>query len=68
VSNTPPCPPAAPDAKIYVAYGEVAIADNGTCSLIEAIINARATRAGHGRRAQVAQLLPAAGHRVDDRP
>lgn len=38
--------PAAPDTKIYVAYGEVAIVDNGTCSLIEAIINARATRAG----------------------
>lgn len=38
--------PAAPDARIYVAYGEVAINDNGTCSLIEAIVNARATRAG----------------------
>ncbi len=37
---------AAPDAAIYVAYGEIDIVENNTCSLIEAIINARATKAG----------------------
>jgi hypothetical protein len=36
----------ATDATITVVNGEVAIANNGKCSLMEAIINARATSAG----------------------
>ncbi|WP_374687224.1 choice-of-anchor Q domain-containing protein [Promineifilum sp.] len=41
--------PEAPAAVIQVVNGEVADVDNGKCSLIEAIINARTTRAGQLR-------------------
>src|SRR5690606_10275556 len=41
--------PAAPEATITVVNGEVEIVNNGKCSLMEAIINARATSAGQLR-------------------
>jgi len=40
---------AAPEATITVVNGEVEIVNNGKCSLMEAIINARATSAGQLR-------------------
>lgn len=41
--------PVAPEATIAVVNGEVEIVNNGKCSLMEAIINARATSAGQLR-------------------